>query len=385
MANVQFLQGNKASLPNSAPTTALLFTTDSGEIFKGQGSGKGLLSFGSVLYGFTNLDDLQAKVPQGITGKLYLCENATLYTFNNGVYSLVAGSAEITSFEASKVMYDNSTSGLVANNIQEATNEINTKVENNKTEITDVKGRVDVLETDNTQNKADIVDLQSKQGQVKSSTGDVLGFLDSKVDGTTIVVEGDKLVVKGLDGVIVGATEINHLTGVTSNVQTQFDALDSKINATSSGMVFGGVVASYADLANVTSPVNGTMIVVTADENNDGGRTSYIYNETTTTFELLGSFELAPNFIQLLDTPNAYVDGKYVKSTDSGLVFVDADYNDLANKPQSAVADIDSAVAKAHEHTFDEVVLNKLTDVDGELQYDGKSISSEIKWESFNI
>ena len=382
MATVKFLFGSKTALPTSAPTNALLFT-DTGELFKGTGTG--LLSFGSVLYGFADLDDLQSKVTTGITGKLYLTQDNKLYTFSNGVFSLVAGSSTMESFEALKVTYDNTTSTLVGENVQSAITELDGKVETNKADIVNANGKITTLETDNTQNKADIAELQASEGQVKSSTGDTLGFLDSKVDGVTIVVEGDKLVIKSIEGLTVGSTDINQLTGVTSNVQAQFDTLQNAISASASGMSYGGKVATKVDL-DTAPKVNGSLVVVIADEDNDNASTMYIYSDTSTSYEFVGKFEFNESFIGLSDTPSAYVDGKILKSTASGIIFTDQDYNDLINKPTSSIIDIDDAVTKKHSHTFDEVALNKISeDTDGNLLFDGKQVKAELVWESFNI
>lgn len=62
------------------------------------------------------------------------------------------------------------------------------------------------------------------QGRVSATSTDVPGFLESKVDNTTVKVEGSELVVKSMDGLTVGAADISTwLAGTSDNVQTQID------------------------------------------------------------------------------------------------------------------------------------------------------------------
>lgn len=378
---VRFLFGTQASLPQSAPSNALLFT-DAGELYKGTGTG--LLHFASVLSGYVDLADLQAKNP-ALSSKLYLTQGNKLYTYSQGTYNLVSGASEVSTFEADKVTFDNSTSTLTGENVQTAITELDGKVETNKTDITDTKGRVDVLEADNTQNKADIVELQTNEGQVKLDANDTLGFLSDKVDGVTVVVENGKLVIKGLDGLTVGSTELNQLTGINGNVQTQLTDLQNAITASASGLVFGGIVGTYADLNAITTLVNGTLYVVSVDETQENGRTLYVYSEDTTSFLYLGTFDFANEFTELLDTPNAHEANKYLMSDGSKLVFVDVDYDKLINKPSSTIVEIDSAVAKSHEHANVDT-LNKFgVDTDGNPTFNGQVLSNEIVWEEFSL
>ena len=98
MRNIKFLQGLKTNLPATAPEGALLFTSDSGEIFAGLGDSKGLLSYSNVLSGYSNLLDLQTKNP-ALTGKLYLSNDANVYYYDGTEYKTVSakGGNEIVS------------------------------------------------------------------------------------------------------------------------------------------------------------------------------------------------------------------------------------------------------------------------------------------------
>lgn len=51
-------------------------------------------------------------------------------------------------------------------------------------------------------------------------------------------------------------------------------------------------------------------------------------------------------------------------------------WNSIEGRPTSSVTQIDSAVALSHSHN-NKAVIDKLTEVDGRLRYDGKSINPE--------
>lgn len=386
MSKVQFKRGLKAQIPMNSSLDTLLFSLDTNELFMGRGVGNPLALIGSVYYGYDNLVDLQLKSPIGIVGKLYLTEDAKLYTYIDGMYQLVAGSSgDISSFEADKVTYDNTASTLISTNAQTAINELDSKVEINKNNITDIQGQLSTIDNDTVQLKSDVEDLLLSEGQVKSSANDALGYLSDKVDGITIEVVNDELVVKSIDGVTVSVTEINQLTGITGNVESQLVDLRNAITSVASGLNFGGVYPTYQDLDDITTKVNGGLYVVSVDETKDDGRTLYVYSEDMVALLYLGKFEFAESFTELLDTPNTHEANKYLMSNGSALVFADIDYANLLNKPTSSVVDIDDAVAKKHEHN-NLSILDKFTeDVDGKLQFDNQPLGGEITWEEFNI
>jgi len=74
----------------------------------------------------------------------------------------------------------------------------------------------------------------------------------------------------------------------------------------------------------------------------------------------------------------------YIEETDSFLKLVTYsqinviyDYNKLINKPESTVEDIDETVNTRHLHN-NKVVLDKINDLDNNLQYNGKELSGSF-------
>lgn len=99
-------------------------------------------------------------------------------------------------------------------------------------------------------------------------------YLNELIDNSTIEVDAtnDCLVVKKIDGQTATVAEINFLTGVTSNIQTQIDNLGKS-------MTMYGVFGTKADLlASVSpTPVDGNTAIVIADEDNNNKQMTYIY------------------------------------------------------------------------------------------------------------
>lgn len=107
-----------------------------------------------------------------------------------------------------------------------------------------------------------------------TSTSTDAKYLNELIDNSTIEVDTDNdcLVVKKIEGQTVTVAEINFLTGVTENVQTQ-------INNLSKSMTMYGVFGTKADLlASVSpAPVDGNTAIVIADEDNNNKQMTYIY------------------------------------------------------------------------------------------------------------
>lgn len=96
MSNVKFLKGLKSQLPTlGVDDSSLYFVEDTGEIYKGVGSGQPLVKLGDVLSGFSDLEDLQLKNP-AIQGKLYLTDNRELFIYDGVEYKLVSGAEAIS-------------------------------------------------------------------------------------------------------------------------------------------------------------------------------------------------------------------------------------------------------------------------------------------------
>lgn len=119
-------------------------------------------------------------------------------------------------------------------------------------------------------------------GKVKlDSSSDAAKYLNEWIDNSTIEVDAPNncLVVKKIDGQAVTVAEINFLTGVTSNIQTQ-------INNLGKSMTMYGVFATKSDLLASTTPVpvDGNTAIVVSDEDNDNKQMTYIYISSTSSW-----------------------------------------------------------------------------------------------------
>lgn len=90
MTNVNFMHGMKENLPSSAPDGSLLFTKDSGEIYRGNGDTLPLTLMSGVYSGYIDLADLQLKNPQ-LTGKIYVTNDRKAYIYSNSKYVELTG------------------------------------------------------------------------------------------------------------------------------------------------------------------------------------------------------------------------------------------------------------------------------------------------------
>src|SRR5699024_5132421 len=127
------------------------------------------------------------------------------------------------------------------------------------------------------------------QGRVSANASDEPGYLESKVDNTTVKIEGTELVVKGIDGLTVGAADISAwLAGTSDNVQTQIDDINDSLVALTSGMHYRGRLETFAELQGIGNLNNGDLAVVIADETREGSRSMYVYNEANGIWEFIG-------------------------------------------------------------------------------------------------
>ncbi|MDP4268265.1 MAG: hypothetical protein Q8880_12630 [Bacteroidota bacterium] len=125
-----------------------------------------------------------------------------------------------------------------------------------------------------------ITDTTTKVMMTASERAQLASLSSDYLDMATYDSNGDGIVdsAETLDGMTASITEINYLDGVTSNIQTQLDAL-------ASGMTFVGEFATYADMVSgIPSPNNGDWVLVTADETHGGVKTQYINNGTSWIF-----------------------------------------------------------------------------------------------------
>lgn len=353
MTNINFLQGLKANLPTNAVEGALLFTTDTGELFRGNGDETPITPYGSVLYGYADLADLQTKNP-AIQGKLYLTNAGQIYTYNGVSYSVLEMSSE-------SIGFDGGDTGLEAETVQDAIKEVDNKV-------TEAEEAINQLEAD--------------AGKVKINSADTLGYVADKLHAT-LVFEDGVVKVKGIDGVNLTPAQIQeYLGGTKGNIQNQVDDIVGNIEAIASGMSYVGTVVGEAGLAAISNATNGSLAVVAEDGESNK---LYVYNANAAEpkWQSLGKFEFAENFIDLKGTPAAYDNGKVLKSTTNGTVFGTIDYSELTGTADVTNQEVEDAVAKKHIHA-NAAQLDKIgEDVDGNMTYNGQRLSPQ--WQTFEF
>lgn len=87
---VEFKRGKEKDLPKEGNLGTLFFAWDTGKIFEGNGYGKSLTEYSSVLWGYENIADLEFKNPQ-IQGKIYITNDGGMYIYNGTSYLSVGG------------------------------------------------------------------------------------------------------------------------------------------------------------------------------------------------------------------------------------------------------------------------------------------------------
>lgn len=211
------------------------------------------------------------------------------------------------------------------------------------------------------------------QGKVMAKPDDQPDYLQNKVDGSTIAVEGSELKAKSLDGLALTPTQINALlAGGSENIPTQINDIYMTLAALSAGMRYLGKFETKSDLESVTVMDNGDLAVVLADESRSGARSMYVYNDSLGIWDFIGAFEFADAFTSLSDTPNAYDDGKILRSGASGLYFDTIKYGEIDEKPSSTITQIDDAVSKRHEHANKDKLDKVSEDASGVFTYNGE-------------
>ena len=110
--------------------------------------------------------------------------------------------------------------------------------------------------------------LATTDEKVKLDANDTSGYLADKLDTNTLESISGKVVAKSLDGMTVSVNELNHLLGLTGNVQSQIDSL-SNLNDV------GGIVETENDLPDVVVHTGKTFLV-RIDSTHDGRSTFYI-------------------------------------------------------------------------------------------------------------
>lgn len=238
-------------------------------------------------------------------------------------------SSEITGdILALNVKFTNTASGLVSINVQDAIVEIDKL-------ISDHKAIID-------KNSSDITNLKLEvgSGKVKTSSGDTLDYLGAKVDGATIQVITDKLIAKTLDGLNSTITELNYSSGVKSNIQAQIDSLSRVGN-------FTGSVNTKADLVTLVNPSVSDLVIVIADETQGDVSTLYMYDGASWVF--VGEFKV--------------------------------EMRDFTTNPINLATEVTGVLSAIHldasvvlDSEIDLVLLNKFSEVSGNLLYNGQAI-----------
>lgn len=175
--------------------------------------------------------------------------------------------------------------------------------------------------------------------KVKLDAYDTAGFLVDKVDGTTIVRSGDKLVVKGINGVTVDINKINMLSGATKNIQEQIDSISSVVSVQS-------IVNTKSDLP-VEIPNAGSTVLVRLDEEHDGVSTFYTSNGTS--WEYVGKIhsDLARDFTTepidlVIETSGILPKDKYEKQNALETSFDGTNSQFLSTNTEDAIKEVKS-------------------------------------------
>lgn len=220
--------------------------------------------------------------------------------------------------------------------------------------------------------------LQDAAYKLKIEESDTPGYLSNKVDNVTLTIEGNELKVKGIDDLRISAAQITEfLMGVDRNIQAQINELRFLLSAVASGMDYRGKVETFADLQGMGNKKNGDFAVVLDDESRGEKRSIYVYNENLGMWDYISSsFEFKEKFSALVDTPSSYAghDRKILRVNEAGesIVFDIISYDELLNKPNSTVTQIDDTVAKKHDHANKSVLDSVSESADGVFTYKGE-------------
>lgn len=222
-------------------------------------------------------------------------------------------------------------------------------------------------------------DINSSDEKVKltSSSSDA-HYLEDFIDNSTIEIDSinNKLIVKKIEGLNVTASEINFLSGITSNIQEQIDNLGKS-------MTMYGVFDTKADLLASSSPIpsDGNTAIVVADETNENKQMTYIYIASSSTWTKVAESTISiRNFITNpidLDTEtfgilkkekidNAIarlsdvLDKTTYKGSSDGVVKSADTIKDLSH----TISELNNCISNSHAHinkqTLDKIIENGL-------------------------
>lgn len=173
-----------------------------------------------------------------------------------------------------------------------------------------------------------------------------------------------------LHNLTASIVELNYVGGVTSNIQSQINALSNVAN-------FTGTVTNYSDLSNISNPTSNDMTIVIEDENNNDSTTIYIYNGTNWVY--VGEFKAELRDFALYPINlNTEVTGILDESLIDASLIRTTDFT-------SSISDIEDAVDKKHEHSNINT-LGKITEtLDGLPLWNGSEwpgTASSLEWSS---
>lgn len=280
------------------------------------------------------------------------------------------------------------------NNSDDITEGINNKFlkQSDRDEI----GKIDGINKQVKINKDDInnikTDLINKSDElVKMNPSDTSGYLEDKIDKSTIQIDNNRLVAKTLDGLSVTIADLNTLQGVKSNIQEQ-------INSITKGIDYKGQFNTYEDLLAMEDPQSGWSAIVKEDETQENKQMFYIYNGSKweVIYEISAESTMGRDFtIQPIDLSNE-VSGVLSKSKIDSQIARKSEMDKKIDKVASAV-DGNLAVLKSdgniedsgktlndvalkrdiHNHDNKDLLDKLSTSSDGKLLFDGKLIEGD--------
>jgi hypothetical protein len=244
-------------------------------------------------------------------------------------------------------------------NAETATNNANTAAQNTQ----DIVDNTEYIETYNPFTQYEKNNIIGYNGSSFIAKQDTLG--NTPVGDSNDIYWG-LLALRGVDGEGSVSTVNSLSPDANGNVIVTADDLGAEETSNK------GIAGGYAGLdSNAKVPLsqlpdmssNGTTVVDTIAERDslidmkvgdrciilavsDGSREGYIWDGTS-----------------------------WLKDSDTDWENVSLDWVNISGRPSSTVTDIDDAVLKKHDHT-NKTVLDSLSDVDGQLQYNGTDVGS---------
>lgn len=208
--------------------------------------------------------------------------------------------------------------------------EIESSVNSQVNEISSFADRISSLESK---------PISTTDEKIKLNADDTSnGYLQEKIDDTTVKIVDGKLKSTSLDGLIATITELNYLSGVTSNLQAQLNAITNIGN-------FTGSVQTYADIDTLfPTPDEKDMVIVIADENNADDTVIYVYGKTGWVYS--GKFtatvrDFTANPLNLdTETTSILPKAKYEKPGALDIPIIDATGKFNANNVEDALIEL---------------------------------------------